>query len=97
MATLTLKIKNITSELKFNDKAATEVCSRAWDAYHRKGEEASEQEKLDWVLETLFVKTLERASARKDSKDEHEACKAQHEARREARKNAPKLKVALDK
>lgn len=92
MATLTLKIRDVTSEMEFDNKTAKEICGRAWDAYHNKGEEASEQEKLDWVLSELFVSTLERASARKDSREEHEKRKAEHEARREARKNAPKLK-----
>jgi len=92
MATLTLKIKNTTSEMEFDDKAASEICGRAWDAYHRNKEEATEQEKLDWVTETILTKALERASAKKDSIEEHEKRKAEHEARREERRNTPKLK-----
>ena len=92
MATLTLKIGNVTSKMEFDNEVARNICGRAWDAYHREEEEATEQEKLDWVLETLFVKTLERASARRDSREEHEKRKAEHEAGREERRNTPKLK-----
>ena len=92
MATITLKIGNVTSKMEFDNEVARNICGRAWDAYHREGEKATEQEKLDWVLETLFVKTLERASARRDSREEHDRRKAEHEVRREERMNARKLK-----
>jgi len=92
MATITLKIGKVTSEMKFDNKIAKDICDGAWSAYHRKDEEATEQEKLDWVLENLFVKTLERASARKNTREEHDKRKAEHEARREERRNTPKLK-----
>jgi len=92
MATLTLKIGNMTSEMKFNNDTAKEICGRAWDAYHSKDEETTEQEKLDWVLEVLLVKALERASTRKDTRDERDKRKAEHDAARELRKNTPRLK-----
>ena len=92
MATITLKISKVTSEMKFDNKIAKDICDGAWSAYHRKDEEATEQEKLDWVTETILTKALERASAKKDSIEEHEKRKAEHEARREERRNTPKLK-----
>ena len=91
MATITLKIGKVTSEMKFDNKIAKGICDDAWAAYHN-GEESTEQEKLDWVLEKLFVKTLERASVRKNTREEHDKRKAEHEARREERRNARRLK-----
>ena len=66
MATLSLKIGNVESTITVDNQVALNICTRAWEAYHRNGEIQSEQEKLDWIVNFVLRKALTDASAKKE-------------------------------
>jgi len=64
MSTLSLSIGNLESTITVDNQVALNICTRAWEAYHRNGEVKSEQEKLDWIVDFLLRKALTDASGR---------------------------------
>jgi len=98
MAKLILEIEGKTSEITVDDSKASKVRDRAWEAYHRKGETATDQEKVEWLVNTILKDALSKASARKDKVEEREKRRKEMEERRRAREerrnqsiNAPKF------
>jgi len=85
MATLSLKIGNVESTITVDNQVALNICTRAWEAYHRNNEIATDKEKLEWVVDKLLRKSLTEASARKERVEQREQRKLEMEARREER------------
>ena len=82
VAKLTLTIDGKTAEIEVKESVAIKVRDRAWDAYHRGGETATDKEKVDWLVDTILRSALTQASARKDKVEEREARRIEHETRR---------------
>ena len=91
MAKLTLTIGELTAEIEVSNVVATDICGRAWYAFHAKDTKATKQEKLNWVVNILLRDSLTNASARADRIEEREERMAKMGAKREARRNTRKF------
>ena len=81
MATLTLEIGKLKSSITVGDKVAVELCSDAWEASHL-GETATDQEKLDWVVDVLLREAIGRGAERLGRVRAREQRRLEHERRR---------------
>jgi hypothetical protein len=85
MAKLILTIGNLSSEIEVEDSIASQIRDRAWKAHHRNTDDATDQEKLDWLVNDLLSNALNKASDRLDRIIELEERRALHEQRRNQR------------
>jgi len=84
MAKLTLSVGPLTSEIEVSDSGATEVLSAVWEV-NNPGVEATNQEKLDWIVNTFLKRALTVEASKKTVLEVLEQERALRERQRELR------------
>jgi len=84
MAKLALSVGPLTSELEVSDAGATTVLLAIWEV-NNPDTEATNQEKLDWIVKTFLRDALTKEASKKSVAEVQEQERALREQQRELR------------
>ena len=84
MAKLALSVGPLVSELEVSDAGATTVLLAVWEV-NNPGVEATNQEKLDWIVNTFLRDALTNEASKKSVAEVQEQERALREQQRELR------------